>query len=87
MHKDIVVVGAGISGIAAGYNLQKSCPDKSFVIYAVSIVVSSGSFAYSSSTDSSPILPHPQPEVFIGPGDIPDGGITAIDFGSTVAIV
>ena len=32
MHKDIVVVGAGISGIAAGYNLQKSCPDKSFVI-------------------------------------------------------
>ena len=32
MHKDIVVVGAGISGIAAGYNLQKSCPNKSFVI-------------------------------------------------------
>jgi len=23
MHKDIVVIGAGISGIAAGYNLQK----------------------------------------------------------------
>ena len=32
MHKDVVVVGAGISGIAAGYNLQKSCPNKSFVI-------------------------------------------------------
>ena len=32
MHKDIVVVGAGISGIAAGYNLQKSCPNKSFAI-------------------------------------------------------
>ena len=32
MHKDIIVVGAGISGIAAGYNLQKSCPDKSFAI-------------------------------------------------------
>ena len=32
MHKDVVVVGAGISGIAAGYNLQKSCQNKSFVI-------------------------------------------------------
>ena len=32
MHKDVVVVGAGISGIAAGYNLQKSCSNKSFVI-------------------------------------------------------
>ena len=32
MHKDIVVVGAGISGIAAAYNLQKSCPTKSFTI-------------------------------------------------------
>ncbi len=32
MHKDIIVVGAGISGIAAGYNLQKSCPNKSFTI-------------------------------------------------------
>ena len=28
MHKDIVVIGAGISGIAAGYNLKKSCPKK-----------------------------------------------------------
>ena len=32
MHKDVVVVGAGISGIAAGYNLKKSCPNKSFSI-------------------------------------------------------
>ncbi len=32
MHKDVIVVGAGISGIAAGYNLQKSCPNKSFLI-------------------------------------------------------
>ena len=24
MHKDVIVVGAGISGIAAGYNLQKA---------------------------------------------------------------
>ena len=32
MHKDIIIVDAGISGIAAGYNLQKSCPDKSFAI-------------------------------------------------------
>ena len=30
MHKDVVIVGAGISGIAAGYNLKKSCPNKSF---------------------------------------------------------
>jgi cation diffusion facilitator CzcD-associated flavoprotein CzcO len=28
----VVVVGAGISGIAAGYNLKKSCPNKSFLI-------------------------------------------------------
>jgi cation diffusion facilitator CzcD-associated flavoprotein CzcO len=32
MHKDVIVVGAGISGIAAGYNLKKSCADKSFSI-------------------------------------------------------
>ena len=32
MHKDVVVIGAGISGIAAGYNLKKSCPNKSFSI-------------------------------------------------------
>ena len=32
MHKDVIVVGAGISGIAAGYNLKKSCSNKSFTI-------------------------------------------------------
>ncbi len=32
MHKDVIVVGAGISGIAAGHNLKKSCPNKSFAI-------------------------------------------------------
>ena len=32
MHKDVIVVGAGISGIAAGYNLKKSCSNKSFAI-------------------------------------------------------
>ena len=32
MHKDIVIVGAGISGIAAGYNLKKTCSNKSFCI-------------------------------------------------------
>ena len=32
MHRDVIVVGAGISGIAAGYNLKKSCPNKSFSI-------------------------------------------------------
>ena len=32
MHKDVIVIGAGISGIAAGYNLKKSCPTKSFSI-------------------------------------------------------
>ena len=32
MYKDVIVIGAGISGIAAGYNLKKSCPNKSFSI-------------------------------------------------------
>ena len=31
-HFDVVVVGAGISGIGAGYFLQKECPDRSYVI-------------------------------------------------------
>ena len=29
---DVLVVGAGISGIGAGYHLQQSCPDHSYVI-------------------------------------------------------
>ena len=31
-HLDVLVVGAGISGIAAGYHLQDKCPGKSFAI-------------------------------------------------------
>ena len=31
-HFNVIVVGAGISGIGAGYYLQKKCPNKSFVI-------------------------------------------------------
>lgn len=31
-HFDVIVVGAGISGIGAGYHLQTKCPDRSFVI-------------------------------------------------------
>lgn len=31
-HYDVVIVGAGISGVSAAVHLQKNCPDKSFVI-------------------------------------------------------
>ena len=31
-HVDVVVVGAGISGIGAAYHLQHQCPDRSFVM-------------------------------------------------------
>jgi monooxygenase len=31
-HFDVVVVGAGLSGIGAGYHLQANCPKKSYVI-------------------------------------------------------
>jgi cation diffusion facilitator CzcD-associated flavoprotein CzcO len=31
-HFDVVVVGAGISGIGAGYHLQAKSPDRSYVI-------------------------------------------------------
>ena len=31
-HFNVIVVGAGISGISAGYHLQKRCPDQSFAI-------------------------------------------------------
>jgi monooxygenase len=31
-HLDVLVVGAGLSGIAAGYHLQAECPDKSYAI-------------------------------------------------------
>src|SRR6185295_2523611 len=31
-HWDVLVVGAGLSGIGAGYHLQKNCPGKTFAI-------------------------------------------------------
>ncbi|WOJ95971.1 NAD(P)/FAD-dependent oxidoreductase [Congregibacter brevis] len=32
LHLDVIIVGAGISGIGSAYHLQKNCPDKSFAI-------------------------------------------------------
>src|SRR3954470_87523 len=31
-HRDVLVVGAGLSGVDAGYRLQTECPDKSYLI-------------------------------------------------------
>ena len=31
-HFDVVIIGAGLSGVAAGYHLQTTCPTKRFVI-------------------------------------------------------
>ena len=31
-HVDVLIVGAGLSGIGAGYHLQKNCPGKSYAI-------------------------------------------------------
>lgn len=31
-HLDVVVVGAGLSGVGAGYRLQTECPDRSYAI-------------------------------------------------------
>src|SRR5258708_12968349 len=31
-HFDVVIVGAGLSGIGAGYHLQEKCPGKSYAI-------------------------------------------------------
>ncbi len=31
-HFDVLIVGAGISGIGAGYHLQQKCPNKSYLI-------------------------------------------------------
>src|SRR6267378_1493774 len=31
-HFDVLIVGAGLSGIGAGYHLQSKCPGKSYVI-------------------------------------------------------
>jgi monooxygenase len=32
-HFDVLVVGAGLSGVGAGYHLQRHCPDRSFAIF------------------------------------------------------
>ena len=31
-HVDVLIVGAGLSGIGAGYHLQTNCPDRSYMI-------------------------------------------------------
>src|ERR1700681_1233514 len=31
-HVDVLIVGAGLSGIGAGYHLQENCPGKSYAI-------------------------------------------------------
>ena len=31
-HFDVLIVGAGLSGIGAGYHLQQKCPGKSYAI-------------------------------------------------------
>ena len=31
-HFDVLIVGAGLSGIGAGFHLQQKCPGKSYVI-------------------------------------------------------
>jgi monooxygenase len=32
-HFDVLIVGAGLSGIGAGYHLQAECPDKTYAIF------------------------------------------------------
>src|SRR5713226_4700177 len=32
-HFDVLVVGAGLSGIGAGYHLQQKCPNRSYAIF------------------------------------------------------
>ena len=31
-HYDVLIVGAGLSGIGAGYHIQKMCPGKRYAI-------------------------------------------------------
>ena len=31
-HCDVLIVGAGISGIGSAYHLKKQCPDKTFIV-------------------------------------------------------
>ncbi|WP_237246085.1 FAD-dependent oxidoreductase [Sphingopyxis witflariensis] len=32
LHVDVLIVGAGISGIGSAYHLQQQCPGKSYAI-------------------------------------------------------
>src|SRR6185436_16816712 len=32
-HVDVLIVGAGLSGIGAGVHLQQKCPDRSYAIF------------------------------------------------------
>ncbi len=32
LHFDVLVIGAGISGVGAGYHLQNDCPDRTYAI-------------------------------------------------------
>ena len=32
-HTDVIIIGAGLSGIGAAYHLQKYCPDQSYLIF------------------------------------------------------
>ena len=31
-HVDVLIVGAGLSGVGAGCRLRQSCPDKTFAV-------------------------------------------------------
>src|SRR5213078_4510647 len=31
-HVDVLIVGAGLSGVGAGYHLQRDCPGKSYAV-------------------------------------------------------
>ena len=32
-HVDVLIVGAGLSGVGAGYHLSRNCPDKSYAVF------------------------------------------------------
>ena len=34
-HFDVLIVGAGLSGVGAGYHLQANCPGKTYAILEV----------------------------------------------------